>query len=171
MQKSSKIALLVCLLLLVVLGASYLMARTGEPTFTQEKALAIIHHLEEGVASKNVGEIMSQIDSSPETRLANINSDQLRLLLSRAFRAMNHPKATTSNLNFAAGDKGEATVEFELLITQNGENYTARDFQGHVTLHLKRVEISYLFGLYKTREWRIVGGSTTGPQPSEFGDL
>lgn len=173
MQKNSIIALVACLLITALLGTSYLLTRSGDQPLTTERAEEILHHLKEGVAHHDVNAIMSQIDQDPETRIANASTAQLRLLLSRGLQAMKHPHAETDGLAVSTsngGDKSDGTIEFNLRVTQTDQDNEALDYRGRITLHLKRMEVPHLLGLYKTREWRIVGGSTTGAQPSELGE-
>lgn len=170
MRKSSQIILAVCLVLLFALGFAYVTSRASDASLTREQANQIVHQLQEAVAHKNVNTVMSYIDPSPETKVANITQDQLRILLARAFRTMNNPHADIDNIAFAGGETGDATIDFDLNVKQTGADYNAFDYKGHISLHLKRVDVPHLLGLYQTKEWRIVGGSTTGPQPGNMGD-
>ena len=170
MRKSSWIMLGVCGALVLVLGFAYLLSRTTDTSLTREQASQIVQKMQDAVARKDVSTIMSYIDPSPETKVANVNQDTLRILLARAFRAMQNPHADVTNLAFAGGDSGDATVDFDLDVKQAAADYSAFDYKGHITLHLKRVDVPHLLGLYQTSEWRIVSGSTTGQQPSDMGE-
>lgn len=170
MRKSSWIMLGVCGALVLVLGVAYILSRSTDTSLTREQAAQIVQKMQDAVAHKDVSTIMSYIDPNPETKVANVNQDTLRILLARALRSMNNPRADVTNLAFAGGDTGDATMDFDLDVKQTGSDYNAFDYKGHITLHLKRVDVPHLLGLYQTREWRIVSGSTTGPQPSDMGE-
>ena len=169
MRKSSWVALGVCAALLFALGFAYLLSRGSDEGLTREQATQIVHNMQEAVARKDVGAIMTYIDPNPETKVANLNQDQLRFLIARAFHAMTNPRADVNNLAFTS-QGGDAAVDFDLEIKQTAADFNAFDYKGHITLHLKRVDVPHLLGLYQTKEWRVVSGSTTDPQPSEMGD-
>jgi hypothetical protein len=136
----------------------------------RRQAELMLNDMRDAVRHKDVGRIMDHISSDPDTRIAGLRPDQLRLIIGRAFHSSSDLKATYSNFAFA-GDAGSATVEFDLDVTDNGPNMSADDYKGHITLRLKRADISHLFGLFHTREWRITAADTTGRDPLSFGDF
>lgn len=170
MRKSSWIALTICAALVFALGIAYVVSRSSEDTLTQEQATKMIGHMQEAVMHKDVNAIMAFIDPDPATKIANVNQDQLRFMLARGLRAMEHPHADVSNLALAGGDKSDATLEFDLAVKSDGKDFASTDYNGHITLHLKRVEVPHLLGLFHTTEWRIVSGSTDGKQPADWGE-
>jgi hypothetical protein len=169
MRKSSWVLLGICLALAACLGFAYFLSQTSPEVLTQEEALQMLHRMQDAVVRKDVGAIMATISPDPDTRIANMNVDQLQLLLARAFRNTGKLRADVSHVSFQSAG-GDATLEFDLNLTQENPQLVAQDYQGHITIHLRRVEVSHLLGLYKTREWRVVAAETTGPDPSAFGD-
>ena len=170
MRKSSWVVLAVCAALVFGLGFAYVLSRASDNTLTQEKASLMVRRMQDAVEKKDVDGIMGFIDPDPATKVAGVNQDQLRFMLSRALRAMDHPHADVTNMALAGGDKGDATMDFDLAVKTTGADFKSTPYQGHITLHLKRVEVPHLLGLYHTGEWRIVSGSTTGPQPGDMGE-
>jgi hypothetical protein len=169
MRKSSWIVLGICALLIFGLVTAYFLSQAGPDTLTQPVAESMVKEMQTAVRHKSVNTIMSYLAPSEDLRIANLRPEQIRTLLARAFQAMPEPRAEVNNLTFAGGDH-DATVGFDLVIHNDGRDHTAVDYSGHITLQLQRVAVPHLMGLYTTREWRIVGGSTTGPDPSNFGD-
>lgn len=169
MRKSSWVILGVCLILAALLGFIYVRSQPVSETLTQPEAEQMLHQMQDAVAQKNVGGIMEYIAPDPETRIANLNQDQLRLLIARGLRNSGRPQAIVSNIVFAGGT-GEATLAFDLVVKDDRPDSVSDRYTGHITLHLRRVEVSHLLGLFHTKEWRIVGADTTGPDLSNFGD-
>lgn len=169
MQKSSWIMLGICGVLLCCLSFAYVLSRVGSGTLTRDEATAMVHRMQDAVKHKDVGAIMDAIAPAPETRIANMTPDQTRLMLARAFRSMQNPAADITEITFEGGDK-DATLGFNLKVYQSVQDMKASDYQGHITLHLGRVEVSHLLGLYHTTEWRITSATSTGPDPSNWGE-
>ena len=170
MRKSSWAVLGVCALLLFGLGFAYMLSRTSGDTLTREQAAQVVQKMQDAVARKDTGAIMDFIDPNPETKVAGLNQDQLRMMVGRALHSMQNPRADVSNLAFAGGTDGDATLDFDLAVKQSGKDFSASDYSGHISLHLKRVDVPHLLGLYQTKEWRVVTGTTNGPQPGDFGE-
>lgn len=170
MRKSSWAVLGVCALLLFGLGFAYMLSRASNDTLTRDQAAQIVQKMQDAVARKDVGTIMNYIDPSPETRVASLNQDQLRIMIGRALHAMKNPRADVSNLAFAGGVDSDATLDFDLDVKNGDTDYNALPYKGHIALHLKRVDVPHLLGLYQTKEWRVVSGSTTGPQLTDMGE-
>jgi ketosteroid isomerase-like protein len=169
MRKSSWIVLGICVVLLFCLGFGYLLTRTPPGDLNQQQAQAMIKDMQSAVRHKDVDGIMRYIAPDDETTVANLKRPRMRMVLAQAFRAMPSPQAQVNNLMFASIGN-EATVDFDLKVKSEGADFTSDIYQGHITLHLKRVPVPHLWGLYHTSEWRIVGGSTTGPDPNNYGD-
>ncbi len=170
MRKSSWAVLGVCALLLFGLGFAYMMSRTSNDTLTRDQAAQIVQKMQDAVARKDAGTVMNYIAPSPETRVAGLNQDQLRIMIGRALHAMKNPRADVSNLAFAGGVDNDATLDFDLDIKNGDTDYNALPYKGHIALHLMRVDVPHLLGLYQTKEWRIVSGSTSGPQLTDMGE-
>ena len=169
MRKSSWIVLGICAALIFGLAAAYFLSQTGSENLTRQQAESMVKEMQVAVRHKNVNTLMSYLAPSDDLRIANLHPDQIRVLLAHAFQAMPEPRAEVNNLTFVGGAK-DATVGFDLVVHNDGPNQVGIDYTGHITLQLQRVPVPHLLGLYRTREWRIVGGSTTGPDPSAFGD-
>ena len=170
MRKSSWIALAVCAVLAVALGGIYLVSQSESETLTQAKATEMLHDMQSAVSHKNAAAVMKYMSPDAKTRVASLNEDQLRLLISRAFRDSGRLQADVSNISFQS-TAGEATVQFDLKVTNEDPNVHSQDYAGRVTLHVQRIEVPHLLGLYRTREWRITGAESTGPDPAGFSDL
>ena len=169
MRKSSWIVLGICAALIISLATAYILSQTGPDTLTQQQAEGMVKEMQVAVRHKNLNTLMAYLAPNDDIRVANLHPDQIRVLLARAFQAMKEPRAEVTNLTYAGGVK-DATLAFDLAIHNDGPDHTATDYTGHITLQLQRVSVPHLLGLYRTREWRIVAGSTTGLDPSNFGD-
>lgn len=169
MKRQSWIILVVCLLIAAGLGAFYLVTRGGAGPLTQEDAIAITQKMEHSFRSKNANGILAFISPAPETKIANINQDQLRVLLVRYFRNSDHVSADLQNYTFSGGDT-DATLQFDLTVHNDSSDSRKEDYTGHITLHLRKIEVPKLLGLYQAKEWRITGAETTGADLAGFGD-
>ncbi len=168
MRKSSWIVLSVCIFLCACLAVGYFLARPSPTTLTQEQAVRLLTRLQQDVAKKNVNDILSTIAPGVD-KVANVPPDQLRAMLIQAFRNSGPLRAEVSNIVFQGGTD-EVTLDFDLVVKQESANMLAEDYTGHITLHLRRVEVPELLGLLKTSEWRIVRAETTGKDLATFGD-
>jgi hypothetical protein len=168
-KRSSWIILGICILLVIGLIGAYFASQTSSTTLTKAQALQMVEKMQEALRHKNVNAIMSYIAPGPDTRIANVNQDQLRGILAHYIRNADSLRAEIRDPAFSSGDS-EAVLEFDLTVYNNGQDSVKEDYKGHITLHLKRVEITHLLGMYKTKEWRIVGAETTGPTLDNFGD-
>ena len=169
MKRSSWTVMGICVLLSILLVVGYQASRSAPETITQTDAEAMLQKMQAAVHRKDVKTIMDAISLEPGTRVANLNADQLRLMLARAFRNSGELTADVSNIKFTGGT-GQATLEFDLAVNQRNGEMTAADYRGRITLRLKRVEVPRLLGIVHAQEWRIVGAETTGPDPANFGD-
>ena len=125
--------------------------------------------MEAAFRRKDANAILAFISPASGTRVANLSHDQLRLLLVRYFRNSDHLSANLNNYAFASGD-ADATLQFDLIVHNDGSDSRNQDYTGHITLHFKRVENPHLLGLYQTKEWRIAAAESTGFDISTFGD-
>ena len=167
MRKSSWIVLGIGMLLGIGLGFAYLLSHTGPENLTEADAVKMINRMQEAATHKDVGTIMSYISSTSDTKITNLNTDQLRLMLAHALRSANHVRPDVSHIAFHGG-LGEASVDFDLIVFNEDKNMSSKDYEGHITLNLRRIDVPHLLGLYQTKEWRVVGGSTTGPDPASW---
>jgi hypothetical protein len=170
MRKSSWIVLGICAALILCLGFAYLVTRSTTPELlTREKATAMIGQMQEAVKHKNINAIMSYVCPDPDTKVAGLDQDHIRKMLVGAFHVMKDPVADVTNLTFTGGNE-EAQVAFDLAVRNDAPGQTSTDYNGHVALDLKRVDVTRVFGLFHTKEWRIVNGSQTGPDLTAWGD-
>jgi hypothetical protein len=169
MQKRSWIILCVCLFIAAALGIFYLETRGGSGPLTQEQAIEITQNMERAFRAKNANGILAYMAPSSETRIAGVSQDQLRLLLVRYFRNSNRVSADLNNYAFSGGDT-DATLQFDLTVHNDGTDSRSDDYKGHITVHLRRVEVPRLLGLYQAKEWRITGAESTGADLGGFGD-
>jgi hypothetical protein len=169
MRKSSWIVLGISVALVVCLGCAYLLTRSTPETLTKEQAAQIIKEMQEAVRHKNVNAIMAYVSPDPDTKVAGLDQEHMRRLLVGALHRMDDPRADVANLVFAGGTD-DATISCDVAVHNDGPNQSIVDYIGHVTLQLKRVDVAHLFGLYHTKEWRIVGGTQDGPDVTGWGD-
>lgn len=169
MKKSSWIVLGLCLLLVIGLVSAYFLTQNSPATLNQAQAMQMIEKMQDALHHKNVNGIMDYISPNSDTRISNLNQEQLRRMLIHYMRSSDTLSAEVQNPTFTGGDS-EAELQFDLTVFNNGQDSRKEDYKGHVILHLKRVEVSRLLGLYQTKEWRIVGAESTGPSLENFGD-
>jgi len=169
MRKSSWIVLGASAALILCLGFAYLASRATPEPLNKEKAAALIARMQEAVKAKNINTIMSYVCPDPDTKVAGLDQDHIRRMLASAFHVMKDPRADVSNLTFSGGTD-DSQVSFDLSVHNDGPNQEATDYKGHVTLDLRRVNVPHLFGLYTTKEWRIVSGSQDGLDLTTLGD-
>ncbi|CEK13973.1 hypothetical protein [Chthonomonas calidirosea] len=169
MQRSSWIALGLSVLLIAILTVSYFVSQARPKPFDATQAQQILHDLQVAVRQKDVEGIMQYV--APNARLiGDMDTQKARLLLARAFRTMQNPEPSVSDVQFHA-DADEPSVSFDLNLRDQGPDYTSDEYEGRITLYFRQVTITHLFGLYHTVEWRIVHAETTGPNPDNFGDF
>lgn len=169
MQRSSWVALGLSILLTALLTVGYLSSRSKAQHFDAAQAEKVLHDLQVDTRQKDVEGIMRYI--APNTRLmGDLDTNRVRLLLMRAFNAMQNPQPDVSDVQFH-DDPDEPSLSFLLNLRDQGPDYTSDEYGGRITLYFHQANISHLFGLYHTSEWRIVHVDTTGPSPDTFGDF
>ena len=169
MKRSSWIVLIICAVLAICLLLLFFSSQGAPEQLTQEEALRITQKMQTAFEHKNVNGIMEYIAPQNGAKIANISQDKLRFMLARYFRSSDRLSAELKNYAFAAGN-GEASLQFDLVIHNDGSDSRKEDYAGHITLHLRRVDSPHLMGLYQTKEWRITSAETTGPELSTLGD-
>lgn len=169
MQRRSWILLAICAVLAGFLAWAYIGTQSPPPTLTQQQTTQMLDTMRQAVAKKNINGILAYIAPQPDVKIAGLNQDQLRMMLARAFRGTGKLNAEYSNLVFTGGTD-DATAEFDLIVTEQAPGMVAEDYKGHITLQLKRLDVPRFLGLFQTKEWRIVGAESTGPNLSNFGD-
>lgn len=169
MQRKSWILLVVCAVLAGFLAWAYIGTKAPPPTLTQTGTVQMLDNMRQAVAKKNINGILAYIAPQPDVKIAELTQDQLRMMLTRAFRGSGKLNAEYSNLVFTGGADA-ATAEFDLLVTETASGMVAEDYKGHITLHLKRLDVPRLLGLFQAKEWRIVSAESTGPNLANFGD-
>jgi hypothetical protein len=170
MERRSWILLGICAALVACLGFGYYLSKASPPELTQPQAEKMLNVLNDAVQRKDVGAIMDYVSPDSETRLAGLKTDQLRLMLARAFRSTGRLEPTTTNVTFQ-NSGNTATLDFDLSIKSKEADMVSIPYAGHVTLRLKRVEIPRLLGLFQTQEWRIASAEHTGRDLTSFGEL
>ena len=169
MKRQSWIVVIVCAVMILGLVGAYIISQSGSPQFSQQDAIDMTQKMNAAFRNKNVSGILAYIAPTPDVKVAGISQDQLRVLLSRYFRNSDRVSADLKNYVFASGD-GEATLQFDLAVHNDGADSRKVDYGGHITLHIRRVEVPQMLGLYGTKEWRISSVESTGPDLSSFGD-
>jgi len=169
MKRSSWIILAICAALMCFLGFLYVQSQDKPPDMTPSLIESMLGSMQKAVARKDVRTLLSYVDQSPETRISSLNTDQLRLTLSRAFNTSDQLEAVYSGLTLH-DDGEEATAEFDLKVLHHMSGANADDYNGHIVLHLKRTPVPHLLGLYHTREWKIVRADTNGTDLDKWGD-
>lgn len=171
MKRSSWIILSLCIVLAGSLITVYRLSQLSGGPLTDIQARAMIQTMQDAVAHKNVNTIMSYIAQDNDIKVVNLRQDQLRMLLARAFHNSQEMHADVNDFKFTGGSGDDANAEFDLSVQHDEAGLRAEVYKGHITLHLRRVEVAHLFGLYSTHEWRIVGAETNGQDPASYGDL
>ena len=170
MKRSSVVALSICLIILMLVGVVLLSSRNSPEILTPEYANSIIENMQGAVKKKSVGSLMSYFSDDGSDKFANLSHTQLRKTLARAFFNSKTLTAECKNVAVHPGASG-TDVEFDLSLKNEGELVTAEDYNGHITLHMKRETVAHAMGLYRTQEWRIVGAQTTGRDPASIGQV
>jgi hypothetical protein len=171
MKRSSWIILSVCIVLAASLVTLYRLSQMGAGPLTEAQAHAMVQKMQDAVAKKNVNTIMSYMTPDSDTKIVNLRQDQLRVLLARAFHNVQDMRADVSDFAYEGGTTDDATAQFNLALVNDEAGLHSEVYRGQITLHLHRMEVPHLFGLYSAHEWRIIGAETTGVDPSTFGDL
>lgn len=171
MKRSSWIVLSLCIVLAGSLVAIYRLSQAGTGPLTEAQAREMIQKMQTAVAHKNVNTIMGFITNDSDAKIVNLKTDQLRLLLARTFRNAQEIRADVTHFTFQGGTTEDATAQFDLALVHDEPGLHADVYSGQITLHLHRMDVPHLFGLYSTHEWRIIGAETTGLDPSSFGEF
>lgn len=171
MKRSSWIILSLCIVLAGSLVTIYRLSQMGGGPLTEAQAREMVQNMQNAVAHKNVNTIMGYITTDHDTKIVNLKQDQLRLLLARTFRNAQDIRADVTNFAYQGGTKDEATAQFDLALNHEEPGMQSAVYSGQITLHLHRMEVPHLFGLYSAHEWRIIGAETSGVDPSTFGDF
>ena len=169
MQKSSWLALGALILLSAFLGFGYIATRPAPEVITKEQATEMMNRLQKAADNKRSDAILAALAPLPEGKYADLNTEQLRWLLNRAFRGSERIKTDISNVSFDGGNQA-ATLAFDLVVNNGIGDMTSENYRGRITLFLRRVEVPRFGGVLKSFEWRIVKAETTGPNLTSFGD-
>jgi hypothetical protein len=169
MSYRSWIIIAICAVLLGFLALGYFETRPDSDSFAMAQAVAMLNSMKTAMHDKSVDGIMRYIDERPDERLAGISPAQIRALLANFFRQSGDVDANYSHLQLTSGPN-DTWVEFDVTIKNALTSVGATDYTGHVTMHMTRVEVPRLLGMFHAMEWRIVQATTTGPQLNEFGD-
>ncbi len=171
MKRSSWIILSLCIVLAGSLVTLYRLSQTGAGALNADQARSMVQTMQDAVAHKNVNTIMSYITTENDAKIVNLHKDQLRLLLARTFRNAQDIHADVTNFAFQGGTTDDATAQFDLALNHDEPGLHSVVYTGQITLHLHRMEVPHLFGLYSAHEWRIIGAETSGVDPNTFGDF
>lgn len=170
MQKKSWIILAFCVALAGSLVAAYFVSQSVPEPLTEQQVTHKLDEMADAVARKDSNRILKYISPESDEKYAGLNLEQLRLMLARAFHSSSgNWKARYTHLVFQPGDD-DAKADFDLDVAEEGANWSAGDYHGHITLYLRRVKVPRLFGLIQSKEWRIVKADSTGPDLSNFGE-
>ncbi len=169
MKKSSKIALSLILLVVAYVACLYIITGRNPASYSHQDGINLIRRLQNDVANKNEGDIISQISPDAGTKVANMRVPELRKLLARAFFAMKNPRAEVTNLRISL-DGNEAVISGNLSITDAGNDYMSQISQGHIILYLEPTKVPQFYGLYSTTKWRIIQVTWSGEDPSKYMD-
>ncbi|HLJ53664.1 MAG TPA: hypothetical protein VKT77_01425 [Chthonomonadaceae bacterium] len=169
MQRRSWIILVICLVLAAGLFVAYIATQRGPTAFTQQDAIDVTQKMAQAFHDKDTTGVMAYVSQSPDTRLAGLTPDQARVLLARYFRNAEQVSADMRNYAFVSGDN-DATLQFDLALNNNGGDSKNTDYAAHIVVHFRRVDVPHLLGIYQTKEWRVAGIESTGPDLSTYGD-
>ena len=169
MQKRSVVILAVCVLIGAGLFAAFILSQKPSGRLTEQDAVAMVERMEQAFRNKNANDVMAFVAPGSDTKVAGATPDQFRLLLVRYFRNSDHVSADMKNYQFAPGD-AEATLQFDIVVHNDASDSHRENYGGHVTVRLRNTEIPQVMGLFRTKEWRVTGVESTGPDLSTFGD-
>ncbi len=170
MKKSSIVALGAVGLLSVLLVIGYLASRSAPERITKDEAVTMLNEMKSAVEKKNVGVIMEAMAPSPEGKYAEMNREQLRMVLARAFQGSGDLTPEFKKITFDGGNLA-ATLAFDVSVKNKQGGMSADDYKAHIILYLKRVEVPRLWGVVKAMDWRITKAESTGPNMSTFGEF
>ena len=169
MKRSSKIVLIVSALLLALMVFLYAQSQQQPVVMDQARIESMLDKMKQAVAHKNVRALMAFIDQSSDTKVSNLSTDQLRRTLQIAFQQSGDLEANYSKVQMHTSTS-ETIAEFDLNVVHQLPGASGQDYKGHITLHLQRLDTPHLFGLYHTKDWKIVHADTTGQDLSNWGD-
>ncbi len=170
MKKSSMVALGVTGFLCILLVIAYLSSRSAPEQITREQAVSILDEMKTAVEKKNLDTVMDAVAMTPEGKYGDMTREQLRTILGRAFVGSSNLAVEISKVSFDGGHQA-ATLAFDVNVKNSQGGMSADDYKAHITLYLKRVEVSRLGGLVKAMDWKITKADSTGPNMSTFGEL
>lgn len=156
MQKSSKIILLVCgILLIYLVTVIYSYKSQSQPEFEQEDAAHMMTALGKAFMSSSTEGVLSF--AAPDAKVAGRDLEEMRGLLQRAFRAMKNPQVDFSELTFSRTGL-EANLRVKANVRDAGEGgYHPGEilYSAPMGFQVKRIETARLGGLLTTYEWKI----------------
>ncbi len=168
MRKSSIVLLGICAVIVLGLLAAYYSQLHSSHELTTARATAKIHLLEVAVRNKDIGYIMSQVDDSPNVRIAHMRPDKLRQVLASAFAAMHSPQADVHNIS-VVNNGATVVVSGDLVVKDGGPDFSSAVSSGHLTLYYHRINTPVLFGLFHQPHWRIFSADWNGDNPNDYG--
>ncbi|HLK57694.1 MAG TPA: hypothetical protein VKU00_14100 [Chthonomonadaceae bacterium] len=169
MRKSSWILLGVSVVLLILLGYAYLQSQNASENLTEAQVAEMLKKMQDAVTHRNANGIMDMISPDPGARIADMHPDQLRVMLARAFRQSGPFRTDISGVALQSSPN-EANVQFDLEVQHVMDGGIGKDYSGHVTLEMQRMDVPVLLGIFHTKQWRIVHAETPGADPSMYGD-
>ena len=168
MQRSSWILLGICVFIAVTLLTTYHYSTKQTAEMNQAVAFAMVHTMQKDVRDKNVDQLMSFVDPSSMTNIADNTPKRIRKIIAQALAAMHSPRAVVTNMQYSAGTN-QVVVEGDLNIEDDGPDYSSSLTSGHLTFYLKPVTTSHMFGLWHTKEWKITRAAWSGQNPDSYG--
>jgi len=163
MRRSSKVALLVAVLILVAMIVVYLKTLdTVAPPMSLQVAQQLLERGRVALERRDADGIMDLMASN--AKILDQNVERMRLILYRTMRELgtSHLTATWKNLN-ARQQGNNAYVSFDLEVGQDEAGVWASYYRPHINLELTKVRVSRWFGLYTTEEWKITRVESSEP--------
>jgi hypothetical protein len=156
MQRSSKIALGVCFVLLVGLVTLFVQYRMeSQPDLSEQDARLMLDRLAEAFARGSTERVLSF--AAPDAKVAGRDLEEIRSLLQRGFRYMKNPELTYKNFQYVR--RGETVhLRFDVHVKQSPDGQAANAesiYLARIGFTVRRIEIPRMLGLMRTYEWKI----------------
>lgn len=156
MQKTSKIALGICFLIVAFLVAFYVGAmRESMPEMTENDAHAMLDKLAFAFHQESADKVISF--ASPDAKVAGHTLEQIHKLLTRAFTQTRNLEVVFENVVYTRhGDTITLDARVSARDTGGGEGVRGETYYNQaVRFTLRRRSVPQLGGLFSTYEWKI----------------
>ncbi len=156
MRTSSKIVLIICGALLVLLAAVYIpILSDTHPEFTEQDAHDMLNRLADAFVRKNTEAVLGF--ASPDVKAAGQNLEQLRDLLHRFFGTARNLEVQFRDMRYSRSGN-TVTLDTQAVageLPPGSKDFTETYYNRPVRFVVQRRSIPHLWGMLKTYEWKI----------------